>query len=199
MVLLQATPYQLENSNVINPFSIFHFRKWMICLEGDTLAPCMEMEETSQRDAKQIKAWLKETFTDDTFTVYRKLTMVRWAGEHVNIFRQLIRLTGFEVAEMERLNKLVFVTGFPNTISIELQQALNIKALTMGDLLARVTVLMTTGDQSQDVVAAVHSPCRGTTPSAKSDPITSITCYRQGPHNKGLLEVWNTLLLMQGG
>ena len=33
------------------------------------------------------------------------------------------------------------------------------------------------GDQSQDVVMAVFSPCSGATPPVKSDHITSITCY----------------------
>ena len=51
--------------------------------------------------------------------------MVRWAGECVDVFaikiRQLIGLAVFEGAGMEKLTKLVFVTGFPNTISLELQ------------------------------------------------------------------------------
>ena len=37
-------------------------------LKGDALAFYMEIEETSQRDAEQIEAWLKEAFTDDVFT-----------------------------------------------------------------------------------------------------------------------------------
>ena len=105
-----------------------------------------------------------------------------WAGECVDFFtnkiRQLIGLAGFEGAEMERLIELVFVTGFSGTIFIELQQALNIEATTMGDLLARARVLTTTWDQSQYIVTAVHSPCSGTTPPAKSDPIACMTCYR---------------------
>ena len=55
-------------------------------LERDTLALCMEMEEASQRDIEQIEAWLKEAFTDNAFAVYRKLTMVRWASECVDVF-----------------------------------------------------------------------------------------------------------------
>ena len=85
--------------------------------------------------------------------------MVRWAGECPDVFankiKQLIGLAGFEGAEMEKLTKLAFITGFPNTISIKLQQSPNIKAMTMGDLLARV--LTTTEDPNQDMIAAVHS------------------------------------------
>ena len=73
--------------------------------------------------------------------------------------------------------KLAFVTGFPNAISIELQQALNIETLAMGDLLVRARVL-TTGDQSQDVTTAVNSHCSGIAPAAKSGSISNVICHR---------------------
>ena len=98
-------------------------------LEGDALALYMEMEEASQRDIEQIEARLKEAFTDNAFAAYRKLTLVRWAGERVDVFaskiRQLIGLAGFEGAETEKLTKLAFIIGFPNTISIELCQQIS--------------------------------------------------------------------------
>ena len=43
-------------------------------LEGDALALYMEMEE-NQKQIEQIKARLKEVFTDDAFSVYRKVTV----------------------------------------------------------------------------------------------------------------------------
>ena len=96
-------------------------------LEGDALALYMEMKEEDQKDISLIEAWLKEAFTDGAFMAYRKLTMVRWAGERVNVYankiRQLAGLAGLEGAGLERFTKLAFVTGFPNAISIELQQA----------------------------------------------------------------------------
>ena len=56
----------------------------------------------NQKDISLIKAWLKEAFMDGAFMAYRKLTMVRWAGERVDIYankiRQLARLAGFEGA-----------------------------------------------------------------------------------------------------
>ena len=73
---------------------------------------------------EQIEARLKENFTDDTFTAYKKLMMVKWAGECIDMFankiRQLVGLAGFEGAEMERLTNLAFVTRFPDAISIDL-------------------------------------------------------------------------------
>ena len=116
------------------------------------------------------------------FAAYTKLTMVRWTGERVDVFankiRQLVGLAGFEGAEMERLTKLPFVTGFPGTISTELQQSPNIKVLTMEDLLAKARVLTTTEDQSQDVIAAARSPRGGATLPGKSSANASTICYR---------------------
>ena len=67
-------------------------------LEGNALALCMEMKEEDQKYISLIKARLM----DGTFTAYRKLTMVRWAGEHVDVYANKIRLlaglAGFEGA-----------------------------------------------------------------------------------------------------
>ena len=147
-------------------------------LEGDALALYMEMKEEDQKDISLIEAWLKEAFTDGAFMVYRKFTMVRWAGEHVNIYANKIRqLAGFKGAGLERFTKLAFVTGFPKAISIELQPASKIETLGMGDPLAQARVL-TTGDQSQDVAAAVSSLHGGITPAAKSGSISNVICHR---------------------
>ena len=106
-------------------------------LERDALVLYMEMKE-DQKYIILIEARLKEAFTDGAFTAYRKLTMVRWAGECVDAYANKIRqLAGFEGVGLERFMKLLaFVTGFPNAILIELQEALNIETLAMGDLLA---------------------------------------------------------------
>ena len=55
-------------------------------LKGDALALCMEMKEADQKDISLIEARLKEAFTDGAFTAYRKLTMVRWTGERVDLY-----------------------------------------------------------------------------------------------------------------
>ena len=109
---------------------------------------------------------------------------------------QLAALAGFKGAGLERFMKLAFVMGFPNTILIELQQALNIETLTMGDLLARARVL-TTGDQSQDVAVAVRSSCSGIAPAAKRGSISSMICHRckRKGHSKILPEAQDRLFL----
>ena len=92
-------------------------------LEGHALALYMEMKEEDQKDISLIEARLKKAFTDGAFTAYRKLTMVRWAGERVDVYantiRQLAKLSGFEGAGLERFMRLDFVTGLPNAISSE--------------------------------------------------------------------------------
>ena len=54
-------------------------------MEGDALALYMEMEEDNQKQIEQIEAHLKEPFTNDAFAVYRKVTMIKWAGECVDV------------------------------------------------------------------------------------------------------------------
>ena len=44
-----------------------------------------------KKDIDRIEAQLKEAFTNDAFTAYRKLTMVRWPGECVDVFTDKIR------------------------------------------------------------------------------------------------------------
>ena len=141
-------------------------------LEGDALALNMEMEEDDQKQIEQIEAQLKEAFTDDAFAAYR--IMIKWAGERVDVYankiRQLVGLAGFKRDGMERLTKLAFVTGFPDTVSIGLQQAPNIEALTMRDLISRAECWR----RLRNVVAATRSLHS----SARSSPRTNVTCYR---------------------
>ena len=93
-------------------------------LEGDTLVFLYGNEGGGPEGHQPDR---DPAFIDSTFMVYRKLTMVRWAGECINVYankiRQLAGLARFEGAGLERFTKLAFVTGFPNAISIELQQA----------------------------------------------------------------------------
>ena len=87
----------------------------LLYLVGDAL------EEDNQKDINQIKAWLKEVFTDDAFTAYRELTMVKWAVERVDIYTNIIgELVGLIWFEGVWLIKQNFISWFPDAISIEL-------------------------------------------------------------------------------
>ena len=78
--------------------------------DGDALALYKEMDADDQKQIEQIEAWLKEAFTDDAFAVYRKETMIRWAGERVDVYankiRQLVGMAWFKGDGLERLTKL---------------------------------------------------------------------------------------------
>ena len=60
-------------------------------LEGDALSFYMEIEKDDQKQIDQVKAWLNEAFTDNVFAAYRKVTMIRWAGERVDVYVNKIR------------------------------------------------------------------------------------------------------------
>lgn len=76
-------------------------------LDGDALILYMEIDEDVQSDTDKIDALLKEAFFDGAFTAYRKLNLVKWAGEQVDVYMNRIRqLVGFEGVGLERLNKL---------------------------------------------------------------------------------------------
>lgn len=67
---------------------------------------------------------------------------------YTNKIQQLAGMAGFTKRSLNMVMKLAFVTGFPNDISTELQQALAIEMLTMDDLLTR--------DMAEDTVAATQ-------------------------------------------
>ena len=69
---------------------------------------------------------------------------------------QLAGRAGFAGCSLEMAMKLAFVTGFPNNISKELQLALAIKTLTIGDLLTWVRVV--TKDTTEDTVTTTQFP-----------------------------------------
>ena len=107
-------------------------------LEGDALQLYLEMDEDQQTNIDLIESQLKETFLDEELSAYTKLKLVKWAGEHMDVYASKIQLAGrarFAGCSLETVIKLVFVTGFLNDISMKLQQALAIKTLTIGDLL----------------------------------------------------------------
>ena len=75
----------------------------------------MDMKEEDQKDISLIEAKRVHGI---------QKIMVRWAGESVDVYANKIKqLAGFQGAGLERFTNLVFVTGFPNAISIDLQQA----------------------------------------------------------------------------
>ena len=119
-------------------------------LEGDALAIYLEMGDAGQRNAGKIETRLREAFTDGPFTAYGKLCRLRWSGEQVDVYateiRRLAGLSGFKGADLERIVKLTFVNGFPDHISMELQQVEDIVSLSMSEVLTRARILAANRD-----------------------------------------------------
>ena len=119
-------------------------------LEGDALSVYLEMGESEQGDSEKIEAKLREVFTDGPFVAYRKLMLIKWAGDPVDVYaneiRRLAGLAGFTGSALETIVKLAFVSGFPDSIGVELQQVEGVMGLPMSDILSRARVLCANRD-----------------------------------------------------
>ena len=128
-------------------------------LEGSALAVYLEMSSKEQEDAGKIEERLIEVFTDGQFVAYSKLVSSKWSGEAVDVFanelRRLAGLAGFKGEGLEAIVKLQFVTGFPDSMSVELQQVIGIKAMSMSSLLPRARILASTTSTASSGAVAV--------------------------------------------
>lgn len=114
-------------------------------LEGDALALYLELDESEQATLEKIEEKLKFAFTDSKFTAYNKLVAKKWNGEQVDVFsneiRRLGELAGFNSTGLDNIVKLTFINGFPESISVNLQQVTDIMTLKMSDIIARARIL----------------------------------------------------------
>ena len=91
-------------------------------LEGDVLQLYLEMDDDQRTNIDLIEYWLKEAFSDGEFSAYTKLKLVRWAGNHMDVYTCKIQLSGragFTGQGLETAMKPAFMTGLPNDISLE--------------------------------------------------------------------------------
>ena len=165
-------------------------------LEGDALALYLEMSDTDQTDIKKIESRLLQAFTEGPFSAYDRLGKLRWTGEQVDVYaneiRRLAGLAGFCGEGLERIIKLSFVNGFPDTVSVALQQLPEINAMKMSDLIGHARVL--TRKKPQDISAVAAAGLVGGKQIVpvryeKSDEVASEPrgfsgrCFRcRGPH-----------------
>ncbi|KAK7068035.1 hypothetical protein SK128_000620, partial [Halocaridina rubra] len=72
---------------------------------------------------------------------------VKWTGEQMDVFaievRRLAGLAGFIGAALEKIVKLTFVNGFPEHISVALQQIPDIGTISMSTLIPKARILAT--------------------------------------------------------
>ena len=114
-------------------------------LEEGALAVYLEMPEDKKTDASLIQKELLKAFTDNEFVAFSKLKAARWAGEPVDVYanelRRLVRGCGFKDDGAEQMTKLAFITGFPDSIGVELQQIQGVEKMKVGDIIPRARVL----------------------------------------------------------
>ena len=128
-------------------------------LEGGALSVYMEMSDEDQKDASKIKEELKCAFSDSVFVAYTKMTGHKWSGESVDVYanelRRLAGLAGFKSSANDHVVKLAFVTGFPDDVSVDLQQFSDLDEASLADLIYRARILV--ANRSVGSVAAVSA------------------------------------------
>ena len=143
-------------------------------LEGDALALYLEMPDTDKKSLPKIEERLKRAFAQGRFEAFAKLACLKWTGEQVDVFaneaRRLAGLAEYTGEGLELTVKHVFINGFPDRISKELQRE-DFSAVTVGDLIARARTLAAGCSEGGREVAAVasrdsgpSSPVSGRTP-----------------------------------
>ena len=129
-------------------------------LEGDALALYLEMSDDDQGDSKKIVAMLKEAFTDGAFVAYAKLVRVKWTGQPVDVYanniRRLAGLAGFKGEGLESIIRLTFVNGFPDKVSIALQQVNEVLTKPVSELINAARIFCKTKADEEHVVAVAR-------------------------------------------
>lgn len=162
-------------------------------LEGDALALYLQLSDDERSKYQNIEKRLLEAFTDSPFVAFNKLAQKRWAGEQVDVFanelKRLGGLAGFSGTELNRLVRLTFVNGFPDSISCELQQMSGVFEVELSDLISRARVLTANRAGARMISAAAADESRPmvmtrTEASQRQRPHAfKGSCYRcGGPH-----------------
>ena len=130
-------------------------------LEGGALSLYLELDDAKKGDSALLSKELLKAYGDSEFVAFSKLKNVKWTGEQVDVFandiRKLARGCGLKGKALEQLVKLSFITGFPDSISGELQQIQGIESMTVGDIIGRARILAASSGssraQSRNIVA----------------------------------------------
>lgn len=129
-------------------------------LDGDALALYLEMREEDRLSADAIEEKLKEAFTEGSFVAYGKLSRMVWTGESVDVFanniRRLAGLAGFNGGGLRQMVKMAFINGFPDHISIALQQLPGVNTMEVAELITQARVLARQKEREQGSVAVAQ-------------------------------------------
>lgn len=154
-------------------------------LQGDALALYLEMNNAEQEDAELIEMRLVTAFTEGPFEAYEKLQRFKWTGESVDVYankiKRLAGLAGYLGRGLEHTAKLAFITGFPDDVSVALQQLPNIERMDVSKLIPTARLLVSKRVVETRTLAASAQ----TNETNKGKKESSLQCFRcQGPHLK---------------
>ena len=89
---------------------------------------------------------LVTAFTEGPFEAYEKLKRFTWIGESVDVYANIIKrlagLAGCVGIGLDHTAKLAFVTGFPDDVSLALQQLHHIERMDVSKLLPTARLLV---------------------------------------------------------
>ena len=163
-------------------------------LEGGALALYLELDESKKSDYSALSRELIRAYSDSQSVSFCKLKAAKWTGEPVEVFannlRRMARGCGLEKEGLEQVVKLAFITGFPDSISVELQQIEGVDSMVVSQLINRARILATSGSSfrssiSGDVVAVSVNTVEEKKEEKKENEKKEFACYRCGSDQHG--------------
>ena len=164
-------------------------------LEGGALALYLELDESKKNDYSALSRELIRAYSDSQSVSFCKLKAAQWTGEPVEVFannlRRMARGCGLEKEGLEQVVKLAFINGFPDSISVELQQVEGVDSMVVSQLINRARILATSGPRfrssvSGDVAAVTVTKVGEKKEEKKDDEKKKeFECYRCGSDQHG--------------
>ncbi len=155
-------------------------------LEGGALSLYLELDDSVKGDFKLLAKELLKAYSDSEFVAFSKLKNIKWNGEQVDVLanniRKLARVCGLKGDGLEQLVKLTFITAFPDSISVELQQIQGIETMKVSDVIGRARILAASGSRafSSGIVAVASR-----TGEKKEEEKKEFRCFRCGSGEHG--------------
>ena len=148
-------------------------------LEGGALSLYLELREEERTDYNLLTKALTRAYCDSEFAAYSKFRAMKWTGgavdEYSNEIRKHAKNAGFKGEGLEQAVKVAFVMGFPDHISVELQQIQGIEILKVEDIMGRARILAANTGSCTSAAVQGQSQVRGQSQGIK--------CYEcEGPH-----------------
>ena len=164
-------------------------------LEGGALSLYLELDDSKKGDYNLLSKELLKAYSDSEFVAFSKLKNLKWTGEQVDVYandiRKLARGCGLKGKALEQLVKLTFITGFPDSISVELQQIHGVENMTVSDVIGRARILAASSGRASNFgnIVAVASrrveEGKEDKREEKKEETKEFVCHRCGQQGHG--------------